>query len=98
MPRNSTLPESEHGSMRMLASSVPIKEAGRGCICILGNLATLATWKTGLTLGGSRASASRIRQAQEGPCGSRATVSIEPQRGSGATVSAELHLLDVSPP
>jgi hypothetical protein len=77
----------------MLASSVPIKEAGRGCICILGNLATLATWKTGLTLGGSRASASRIRQAQEGPCGSRATVSIERRCGWSAASRSRIFKL-----
>ncbi len=46
-----------------------------------GNCATLATWKTGLALGTLRASAPRIRRAQEGTIGSRATVSMEPRCG-----------------
>jgi hypothetical protein len=47
-------------------------------------LSRLETW---------RASAPRIRQAQEGPCGSRATVSIERQRRSAAAFSATIETL-----
>jgi hypothetical protein len=45
-------------------------------VAAAGNLAALATWKTGLTLGALRASAPRIRRAKEGTIGSRATLRI----------------------